>query len=170
MTDSNDYRLISADAHVLEPPDLFERLPGTCGPCAQARVSWTAATPGWSTGASPSPCPSRPQRARATGLQPQPPEGKPLGFDDVLPGLYDPAERLTAQDADSVQAEVLYPIRGLWDAITAAGRPGAQVGCAHGPTTTGSPSSAPTAPIDSSGWPRSPRRRARTPGTNCCAV
>ena len=28
MTDSNDYRLISADAHVLEPPDLFERLPG----------------------------------------------------------------------------------------------------------------------------------------------
>ena len=38
-------------------------------------------------------------------------------FDEVLPALYDPAERLKAQDSDSVDAEVLYPSADLWDAI-----------------------------------------------------
>ena len=41
----------------------------------------------------------------------------PVAWDDVLPALYDPAERLNAQWADSVDAEVLYPTPGLWDEI-----------------------------------------------------
>ena len=43
--------------------------------------------------------------------------GKAVTFDDVQPGLYDPEERVRAQDADSVQAELLYPSSGLWDAV-----------------------------------------------------
>ena len=43
--------------------------------------------------------------------------GAPLTFDKVLPGAYDPAERLIAQDTDSVDAEVLYPTPDLWDAV-----------------------------------------------------
>jgi predicted TIM-barrel fold metal-dependent hydrolase len=47
------------------------------------------------------------------------PEGQSAGaaFDDVMPALYDPAERLKAQYADSVDAEVLYGYPYLWDAI-----------------------------------------------------
>ena len=56
---------------------------------------------------------------------------KPLGFADVLPGLYDPAERLRAQDADSVQAEVLYPSAGLWEAITALDDRDLKLACAR---------------------------------------
>jgi predicted TIM-barrel fold metal-dependent hydrolase len=41
----------------------------------------------------------------------------PLAWDAVLPALYDPAERVKAQWADSVDAELLYPSTGLWDAI-----------------------------------------------------
>jgi predicted TIM-barrel fold metal-dependent hydrolase len=40
-----------------------------------------------------------------------------LTFDRVLPSAFDPAERIMAQDTDSVDAEVLYPTPGLWDAI-----------------------------------------------------
>jgi hypothetical protein len=40
-----------------------------------------------------------------------------ISFEEVLPGLYDPVERVRMQDADSVDAEVLCPFRGLWDAI-----------------------------------------------------
>ena len=43
--------------------------------------------------------------------------GKPISFDEVLPAVFDPAERLKAQDSDSVDAEVLYPSADLWDAI-----------------------------------------------------
>jgi predicted TIM-barrel fold metal-dependent hydrolase len=42
---------------------------------------------------------------------------KPLTWEDVLPSLYDPAERVNAQWVDSVDAEVLYPSTELWDAI-----------------------------------------------------
>jgi predicted TIM-barrel fold metal-dependent hydrolase len=38
-----------------------------------------------------------------------------------MPALYDPAERIRAQDADSVDAEVLYSFPGLWDAIKESG-------------------------------------------------
>jgi predicted TIM-barrel fold metal-dependent hydrolase len=34
-----------------------------------------------------------------------------------LPAFRDPAERIKAQQADSVDAEILYPSTGLWDAI-----------------------------------------------------
>ena len=37
MTDSNDYRLISAESHVLEPPDLFDACPATAESGSQAR-------------------------------------------------------------------------------------------------------------------------------------
>ena len=144
MTDSNDYRLISADSHVLEPPDLFERPPGTAAePCSQARR--LDGGDAWMVDGSRARPPARHGRlgVRATEwLQPRPPDGQARSaFADVLPGLYDPAERLRAQDADSVQAEVLYPSAGLWDADHAARRRGSSSWPAHGPTTTGSPSS-----------------------------
>jgi predicted TIM-barrel fold metal-dependent hydrolase len=40
-----------------------------------------------------------------------------VSFDEVMPALYHPVERIKAQDADSVSAEVLYGYPYLWDAI-----------------------------------------------------
>jgi predicted TIM-barrel fold metal-dependent hydrolase len=40
-----------------------------------------------------------------------------VSFDEVMPALHDPAERIKAQNADSVTAEVLYSFPYLWDAI-----------------------------------------------------
>ena len=119
MTDSNDYRLISADAHVLEPPDLFERLPAQLRNRAPKLAQLDGGDAWMIDGSDPVLLPA----TAATGsgytrfnLNHQ--NGKPLGFADVLPGLYDPTARLREQDADSVQAEVLYPSAGLWEAIT----------------------------------------------------
>ena len=42
---------------------------------------------------------------------------RPVTFDEIMPALHDPAERIKAQDADSVDAEVLYASPHLWDAI-----------------------------------------------------
>jgi predicted TIM-barrel fold metal-dependent hydrolase len=40
-----------------------------------------------------------------------------VAIEEIMPALHDPAERIKAQDADSVDAEVLYASPHLWDAI-----------------------------------------------------
>lgn len=115
MTDTSRYQLISADAHVLEPPDLFAtRVPEEL----RDRMPRFDSSDGGSAwvleGLDPVPLPA----TAATGHRMNGnANGRPLSFDDVLPALYDPAERLKAQDADSVDAEVLYPTPCLWDTI-----------------------------------------------------
>ncbi|HYA67096.1 MAG TPA: amidohydrolase family protein, partial [Acidimicrobiales bacterium] len=119
MTDSNEYTLISADSHVVEPPDLFERLPSQLRSQAPKLGPLNGGDAWMVAGADPVPLPA----SAGTGsgyprFNLNHRKEKPLGFADILPGLYDPVERLRAQDADSVQTEVLYPSAGLWEVIT----------------------------------------------------
>jgi predicted TIM-barrel fold metal-dependent hydrolase len=119
MDASSDYKVVSADSHVVEPPDIFQdRLPLNLrdrAPKLQAHGGGSA----WLVdGADPVPLP--PTAATGTGWHRAangPAVDGPVSWDAVLPALYDPAERITAQWTDSVDAELLYPSTGLWDAI-----------------------------------------------------
>jgi len=116
---SNAYRLISADSHVVEPPDIFEtRLPATMCDRAPKLGAHEGASAWLVDGADPVPLP--PTASTGTGWY-RAANGRaaaePVSWDAVLPSLYDPAERIKAQWADSVEAELLYPSTGLWDTI-----------------------------------------------------
>ena len=117
MTDSSTYGLISATSYVVEPPDLFaNRLPATLKSSAPKPA---AGGRGWQLdGLEPVALPASASTGSGYRLAVRG-NGKPVSFDDVLPGAMDPAERLKAQDSDSVDAEVLYPTAGLWDSIKA---------------------------------------------------
>jgi predicted TIM-barrel fold metal-dependent hydrolase len=115
---SNGYQLISADAHVVEPRDLFEQgLPTGLRDRAPKLESVDGGDAWIVEGADPVPLPE----LAAVGSAYRLPAGDvpPVAYDDVMPGLYDPVERLVLQDSDSVDAEVLYGTPGLWDAIKA---------------------------------------------------
>jgi predicted TIM-barrel fold metal-dependent hydrolase len=117
MADSTRYNLISADSHVLEPPDLFEkRLPARLRGRAPKLMPWNGGSAWMMDGLEPVPLPATAVTGSGYRLTKRG-DGKPVAFDEVLPGLYDPAERLKAQDADSVDAEILYASPGLWDSI-----------------------------------------------------
>jgi|EndMetStandDraft_3_1072993.scaffolds.fasta_scaffold01641_5 predicted TIM-barrel fold metal-dependent hydrolase len=117
MTDNPSYKLISADSQVVEPPDLFAgRLPADVRDRAPKLETVNGGSAWVLDGLDPVPLP----RTAATGSGYRSSvrtNGKPISFDDVLPAVFDPAERLKAQDSDSVDAEVLYPSADLWDAI-----------------------------------------------------
>ena len=113
MLDMTDYSLISADSHVIEPPDLFTtRLPTKLRDRAP-RLDTASGACRWSVEGESAPLPD----SVVNGSGWHRPLHGPRSFEDVLPALYDPAQRLLAQDADGVAAEVLYPFPGLWDAI-----------------------------------------------------
>jgi predicted TIM-barrel fold metal-dependent hydrolase len=117
MADSNRYTLISADSHVIEPGDIFEkRLPANVKDRAPKLKSWKGGSAWIVDGADPTPLPATAKTGSGYRAG-APTDGKPISFDDVLPALYDPAERIKAQDSDSVDAEILYPSTGLWDTI-----------------------------------------------------
>jgi predicted TIM-barrel fold metal-dependent hydrolase len=117
MSDNISFKLISADSQVVEPPDLFSsRLPANLRDRAPKLELIDGGSAWVIDGADPVPLPV----TAATGSgyrQSTRTNGNPITFDDVLPGVVDPAERLKAQDSDSVDAEVLYPSSGLWDAV-----------------------------------------------------
>src|SRR5579875_3649660 len=117
MADHNRYNLISADSHVLEPPGLFQtRLPARLRDRAPKLASWNGGSAWMVDGVDPVPLPATAATGSGYRLG-RCAAGKPVTFDEVLPGLYDPAERVKLQHADSVDAEILYPSPGLWDAI-----------------------------------------------------
>jgi predicted TIM-barrel fold metal-dependent hydrolase len=113
------YRVISSDAHVVEPPDLFTaRLPRSLRDRAPRLADHDGGSAWHVDGLEPVPLPAhtvtgtgwrRPLRAPATNGA--------VAWDAVMPGLYDPAERIKTQQSDSVDAEILYPSPDLWDAI-----------------------------------------------------
>lgn len=117
MTENSAYTLISADSHVLEPPDIFaSRLPAGLRDRAPKLVSEDGGSAWLLDSLEPVPLPA--SAATGSGYRTSTRRGgRPVTFDDVLPGLYDPAERLLLQDSDSVDAEVLYPSPALWDAV-----------------------------------------------------
>jgi predicted TIM-barrel fold metal-dependent hydrolase len=117
MADSTVYNLISADSHVLEPPDLFgKRLAANLRDRAPKLAPWNGGSAWMVDGLEPVLLPATAATGSGYRLTNRG-DGKPVAFDEVLPGLYDSIERLKAQDADSVDAEILYPSPGLWDAI-----------------------------------------------------
>jgi predicted TIM-barrel fold metal-dependent hydrolase len=117
MGDGTVYNLISADSHILEPPDLFEtRLPAYLRQLAPHLASWKGGSAWMVGGLDPVLLPATAATGSGYRLGSRA-NGKPVAFDEVLPGLYDPVERIKLQDADSVDAEILYPSPGLWDAI-----------------------------------------------------
>src|SRR3984957_747387 len=117
MTDTPSYKLISADSHVIEPPDLFSsRLPADLRDRAPKLESVDGGSAWVLDGCDPVPLP----RTAATGSGYRSSiraNGKPISLDDVLPAVFDPAERLKAQDSVRFHGEVLYPSADLWDAI-----------------------------------------------------
>jgi predicted TIM-barrel fold metal-dependent hydrolase len=119
MADNNGYDVISADSHVVEPPDIFEtRLPAKLRDKAPRLATVDGASAWLVEGSDPVLLPATAAtgtgwRRAARGTV----NGSAITWDAVLPSLYDAAERIKAQRADSVDAEVLYPSPGLWDAI-----------------------------------------------------
>jgi predicted TIM-barrel fold metal-dependent hydrolase len=141
------YELISSESHIVEPPDLFtSRLPAALKDRAPKLAEADGGSAWFVDGAEPVPL----IVTAATGsgwhrsVQGVRQDG-PVAWSDVLPSLYDPAERLNAQWADSVDADVLYPTPGLWDEIRTLDDPELKVGlvrayndwlaefCAHDP-------------------------------------
>jgi predicted TIM-barrel fold metal-dependent hydrolase len=113
LTERTGYNVISADSHIVEPPDVFAGLPAGLKDRAPKLADHEGGSAWFVEGVEPSPLP--PTYASGTGWRK--PEGDSIRFDQVLPGLYDPAERVKAQEADSVDAEILYPTSTLWDAV-----------------------------------------------------
>jgi len=110
------YRLISADGHVIEPPDVWtsrvparfrERAPRMQRfPEGDAWILEGVNDPvnfGWNA---------------CAGLDPREMNGW-ARFDEVRPGGHDPAARLVEMDEDGVDAEVMYPTPRLSQAIFA---------------------------------------------------
>ena len=118
MSDNTSARLISSEAHVIEPPTVFDEMPASLhdrGPKLETvdggsawviegfepvpLVASTTTGSGWH------------RAADGAG------SASPVSWDEVLPALHDPSERLRAQWTDSIDAEILYPTPELWDAI-----------------------------------------------------
>jgi predicted TIM-barrel fold metal-dependent hydrolase len=102
---SSDLRLISADSHVVEPGDLFERrVPDALRSRAPRR---TGAGDAWVLDGA-----------------------APVMVGEGTPDT-DPARRLEVQDQHGLAAEVLYPTSGLWDAIASVDHPALRLACAR---------------------------------------
>ena len=111
------YRLISADSHVNEPPDLWT-VAGSRSP-ARPRTAHRAVRRGRRVGArGRQAIPSTFGMNACAGLEPEQMRGW-VRFDDIRAGGYDPAARLEEMDRDGVDAEVLYPTPRLSQAIIA---------------------------------------------------
>jgi predicted TIM-barrel fold metal-dependent hydrolase len=118
MSDKTGYDLISADAHVFEPSDLFEkRLPNRVRDRAPKVDDWNGGSAWFVENVVPVPFPASAVTGSGYRLPNRSDQGGAVSHDDLMPGLRDPAERIKVQDLDSVDAEVLYASPHLWDAI-----------------------------------------------------
>jgi predicted TIM-barrel fold metal-dependent hydrolase len=111
-----DYRLISADSHVNEPPDLWQtRVPAKFEDRAPRMESFPKGD-AWILEGSPNPVPFR--RNACAGMTVWAGEGGPyMRWADVRPSASDPAERLKDQDLDGVDAELLFPTPSIQSSI-----------------------------------------------------
>jgi predicted TIM-barrel fold metal-dependent hydrolase len=117
MADKITYNLISADSHILEPADLFEkRLPAKLRGRAPKLKPYDGGSAWFVGDLDPVPLPPTMRTGSGYRLSLMP-DVSAVSYEDVLPALLDPGERLKAQAADSVDAEILYPTPVLWDAI-----------------------------------------------------
>ena len=100
------YRLVSADSHVVEPPDLWtKRVPAKLRDRAPRQVRMEQGD-AWVIEGTPQPFPFG--LTQCGGL---PPEQYRLWvrWEEVRPGGYEPAARIREMDESRVAAEVMYP-------------------------------------------------------------
>jgi predicted TIM-barrel fold metal-dependent hydrolase len=110
------YRLISADSHVNEPPDLWvDRVPAQYRDRAP-RIERFEQGDAWVLEGVADPITFG--MNACAGLEPEEMRGW-MRFDDIRRGGHDPAARLEELDRDGVDAEVLYPTPRLSHAIVA---------------------------------------------------
>ncbi len=110
------YRLISADSHVNEPPDLWtSRVPAAMRDRAP-RIERFEEGDAWVLEGVADPI-NFGMNACA-GLEPEAMR-RWVRFEDLRPGGYDPSARVTEMERDGVDAEMLYPTPRLSQAIVA---------------------------------------------------
>jgi predicted TIM-barrel fold metal-dependent hydrolase len=103
---AREYKLISGDSHINEPPGLWvDRLPGKFAERAPHIEHFEQGDAWVMEGA------LDPINFGVNCNVGLPPEERPpwIRFEQVRPGGYDPAARLGEQDQDGVDAEILYP-------------------------------------------------------------
>jgi predicted TIM-barrel fold metal-dependent hydrolase len=104
---SIDYPIVDADAHVYEPPGVWqERVPARLRERAP-RVVRTGEGDVWSFDAGARLRPVGLMAAAGTSWLDFRPAG--LTYETIRPGHFDPAARLADMDADGIHAQVLYP-------------------------------------------------------------
>lgn len=108
---SRDYKVVSTDDHVVEPPDVWQsRLPSHLAERGPKIVS-TEDADVWEIAGSRHPISGLAAMAGRSFEEYTP---KALHFADMRPGCYDPAARLEDMDLDGVDAEVMFgTIAGL---------------------------------------------------------
>ncbi len=104
--------IISADSHVLEPPDAYtERIDARYKEIAP-RVSFTEQMGAYfEIHGINKPLPVR--LVSGAGKSPMEIERHPLRWEEVYRGAYDPEARISDQDRDGIAAEILYPTSGM---------------------------------------------------------
>ena len=110
------YRLISADSHVNEPPDLWVTRVSSAMRDRAPRIERFDAGDAWVIEGVDDPI-NFGMNACA-GLDPEAMEAW-VRFEDIRPGGWDPAARVEEMDRDGVDAEMLYPTPRLAQAIVA---------------------------------------------------
>lgn len=101
------YRIISADAHVVEAPDLWERyLPAQFQDRAPKLVKDEEGGDAWSFNGGP---PEPIGLVTKAGIELEKLRWTGARYDSVHPGCFSGKGRLDAMDADGVDAEVIYP-------------------------------------------------------------
>src|SRR5262249_41437882 len=104
---SIDYPIIDADAHVNEPPELWQERVGTRLRSRAPKGLHTPQGDVWSFDAGKSLAPRGP-RATA-GLSYLQFRASGMHYDAIRPGSFDTAARLKDLDADGLYAQLLYP-------------------------------------------------------------
>ena len=110
-----DYRLISADSHINEPPNLYiDHVPAKYKERAP-RMEHLPQGDAWIIEGVPDPIHFG--MNAVAGLPPEQASAW-VRWEDIRRGGYDPAARLLEQDQDGVDAEILYPTPRLSGGIT----------------------------------------------------
>lgn len=110
------YRLISADGHVNEPPDVWvDRVPAALRDRAPKIVRFDEGDAWVIEGVSD---PINFGMNACAGIAPEDMKGW-CRFDEIRRGGYDPAARIDEMDSDKVDAEVLFPTPRLSQAVIA---------------------------------------------------
>ena len=106
---TREYKLVSADAHVVEPPDLWSKWMAPefrNHPDAPKLVKDEEGGDAWQFGRDAKPAPlgiyaaagKAPEHIKWTGAR----------YDNVMPGMFQGKPRLKEQDTDGVDAEVIF--------------------------------------------------------------